>query len=85
MKTAMMTAMKIRPASAVIAPLATAMVLASAIALCLVGCSSRQARTVPPAIGKNGFTSVKDGFSITGPEVWEMAEGKMGAAGGDTC
>jgi serine/threonine-protein kinase len=54
------------------------MVLASALGLCLGGCSSKAAKTGQPTSGKNGFTSTKDGFSITAPASWEKAEGKMG-------
>ena len=63
--------MKIRPASATIATLATAMVLASALGLCLGGCSSKPAKP-------GQYTNTKDRFTITAPTSWEKAEGKMG-------
>jgi serine/threonine-protein kinase len=67
----MRTAMKTRPALAITAILATAMVLVSALGLCLGGCSSK-----PTKPGQ--YTNTKDGFSITAPASWEKAEGKMG-------
>jgi hypothetical protein len=53
------------------ATMATAMVLASALGLCLGGCSSKPAKP-------GQYTNTKDRFTITAPTSWEKAEGKMG-------
>ena len=69
----MRTAKRIRLSlAAMIAPLAAAMALATAMGICLADCSSKPAKP-------GQYTSKKDGFTITAPKSWGKAEGVMGA------